>query len=324
MTAKQKSRLDEKEPNVPIGVFDSGSGGLTVLHALRAALPHQKFIYLGDHNRAPYGPKSGSEVYEFTRQGVDFLFDRGCKLVILACNTASAIALRKLQQEWLPNRAPDNRILGVLVPMVETITDRPWIKWEQHRQQNLRGTVGIFATEATVKSKTYLVEIGKRAPLLDVLQQACPELVPALESKKDTATIDTLVERYVSQLVDQSNKIPNWIMLGCTHYPLLKNAFEKAAQKIIGNIMGQSVPILCQPSICADSLKDYLSRHSHLIASDVQIPCQIPSQIPSGQQNILHFTSGCPDHVRETTKIFQSDGFISQEIEENWTKAILD
>ncbi len=315
MTSNQKSRLDGIQLNAPIGVFDSGSGGLTVLHALRASLPDQNFIYLGDHNRAPYGPKSGPEVYEMTRQGVDFLFNQGCKLAILACNTASAIALRKLQQEWLPKRAPNNRILGVLVPMVETITDRPWIKWEQHPQQNLQGTVGIFATEATVKSKTYLVEIGKRAPMLDVIQQSCPDLVPALESKKDAAIMDALVEGYVSQLVEENNKIPNWIMLGCTHYPLLKNAFEKAAHKIIGNIMGQRVPILCQPSVCADSLKDYVLRHPHLIAPD--------NRASNEQQNVQHFTSGCPDHVQETTRIFQPENNRSQSSEESWLKAIL-
>ena len=279
----------------PIGVFDSGSGGLTVLHALEAALPTHDFLYFGDHQRAPYGDKAGPDVYEMTRQAVQFLFDQGCNLVILACNTASAIALRKLQQEWLPCYAPNKRILGVLVPMVETITDRPWIRWEQHPQQYLQGTVGIFATEATVKSKTYLVEIGKRAPQLDVIQQACPELVPALEAKKGSSTTDLLVEGYVSQLVKENNKVPNWIMLGCTHYPLLRNAFEKAASKVIGNIMGQGVPILCQPSICADSLKDYLTRHPGLI---------VPP--PEQRGTTRYFTSGCTEHVEKTTAIFNS------------------
>ncbi len=300
----------------PIGVFDSGSGGLTVLQALRVALPEQNFIYFGDHLRAPYGPKSGPEVYEMTKQGVDFLFKQGCKLVILACNTASAIALRKLQQEWLPEHAPDNRILGVLVPMVETITDRPWIKWEQHPQQNLRGTVAIFATEATVKSKTYLVEIGKRAPQLDVIQLACPELVPALESKKDATVIDALVEGYVRQLVEKNGKIPNWIMLGCTHYPLLKSAFEKASGKVVGKIMGQNVPILCQPSVCADSLKDYLLRHPHLITAQ--------HHSVNKQQPLTCYTSGCPDHVSATTDIFLATASEIPEENYGWNKIILD
>ncbi|MEH6631048.1 MAG: glutamate racemase [Halopseudomonas aestusnigri] len=313
MAPNQKSPFEEKRFNAPIGVFDSGSGGLTILHALRVSLPHQNFIYLGDHIRAPYGPKSGPEVYEMTRQGVEFLFSQGCKLVILACNTASAIALRKLQQEWLPKHAPDNRILGVLVPMVETITDRPWAKWEQHPQQNLQGTVGIFATEATVKSKTYLVEIGKRAPMLDVIQLACPDLVPALESKKDTATMETLVEGYVRQLVEDNNKIPNWIMLGCTHYPLLKNAFEKAANKIVGNIMGQSVPILCQPSVCADSLKDYLTRHPELITAKNKV---------NATGTIQFFTSGCPKQVGETTQVFLPQNAIGTDFEDKWKKVI--
>lgn len=291
-------KADTHRPKVssPIGVFDSGSGGLTVLRALQTALPQQDFIYFGDHQRAPYGEKAGPEVYEMTRQAVQFLFDQGCNLVILACNTASAIALRKLQQEWLPLYAPEKRILGVLVPMVETITDRPWIKWEQHPQQYLKGTVGIFATEATVKSKTYLVEIGKRAPQLDVIQLACPALVPALEVKKDMATTDALVEGYVGQLVEENNKVPNWIMLGCTHYPLLKKAFEKAAAKIIGNIMGQGVPILCQPSICADSLIDYLKRHPELV-----------QETPEPMGRTKYFTSGCPDYVEKTTAIFNPD-----------------
>ncbi|WP_082130597.1 glutamate racemase [Kiloniella spongiae] len=295
----QKS--DKSQPNQsstsnqsnPIGVFDSGSGGLTVLHALQATLPTHDFLYFGDHQHAPYGEKTGPEVYEMTRQAVQFLFDQGCNLVILACNTASAIALRKLQQEWLPSYAPGKRILGVLVPMVETITDRPWIKWEQHPQQYLQGTVGIFATKATVRSKTFLVEIKKRAPQLDVIQQACPDLVPALEAKKDTATTDSLVEGYVRQLVEKNNKVPNWIMLGCTHYPLLKDAFEKAAAKIIGNIMGQGVPILCQPSICADSLKDYLKRHPELTTETTR-----------SQGKTTYFTSGNSAHVESATDIF--------------------
>ncbi len=296
--SSQSSISDQSgRPNhaAPIGVFDSGSGGLTVLQALQTALPAHDFLYFGDHKRAPYGEKTGPEVYEMTRQAVQFLFDQGCNLVILACNTASAIALRKLQQEWLPSYAPDKRILGVLVPMVETITDRPWIKWEQHPQQYLQGTVGIFATEATVRSKTFLVEIGKRAPQLDVIQQACPGLVPALEAKMDTATTDALVEGYVSQLVEENNKVPNWIMLGCTHYPLLKDAFAKASAKIIGNIMGQGVPILCQPSICADSLKDYLKRHPELI-----------NGTQKQQGKTTYFTSGNPEYVKKTTAIFRS------------------
>ncbi|WP_085899784.1 glutamate racemase [Kiloniella majae] len=308
------SRPDQSDtPNqsYPIGVFDSGSGGLTVLHALQVAFPTNDFIYFGDHQRAPYGEKTGPEVYEMTRQAVQFLFDQGCNLVVLACNTASAIALRKLQQEWLPSYAPDKRILGVLVPMVETITDRPWIKWEQHPQQYLQGTVGIFATEATVKSKTYLVEIGKRAPQLDVIQQACPELVPALEAKKGTAITDALVEDYVNQLVEKNNKIPNWIMLGCTHYPLLKNAFEKAAAKIIGNIMGQGVPILCQPSICADSLKDYLKRHPELVTDATK-----------QQGETAYFTSGDPDYVEKTTAIFRSHTPSGNNNQALWIKAL--
>ncbi|WP_120497119.1 glutamate racemase [Kiloniella sp. EL199] len=294
-----------------IGVFDSGSGGLTILQALQTTLPMHDFLYFGDHQRAPYGEKTGPEVYEMTRQAVRFLFDQGCNLVILACNTASAIALRKLQQEWLPSYAPNKRILGVLVPMVETITDRPWIKWEQHPQQYLQGTVGIFATEATVKSKTYLVEIGKRAPQLNVIQQACPELVPALETKIDSAITDALVEDYVSQLVEENNKIPNWIMLGCTHYPLLKKAFEKAADKIIGNIMGQGVPILCQPSICADSLADYLKRHPKLT-----------NKTTKQQGKTQYFTSGDPEYVKKTTAIFRSQTSAATNHEAQWIKAL--
>ncbi|WP_020592805.1 glutamate racemase [Kiloniella laminariae] len=283
---------DNSNNYAPIGVFDSGSGGLTVLQALRSTLPERDFIYLGDHARAPYGPKSGPEIYEMTRQGVDFLFSKGCRLVILACNTASAIALRKLQQEWLPTRAPDNRILGVLVPMVEAITVRPWIRWEQHPQQNLEGTVAIFATEATVRSGTYVVEINKRAPRLRIVQQACPALVPAIESRESSDVLRNHVTDYVSSLLEQSPELPSWIMLGCTHYPLLKDYFAQA----VTELTGKQTPLLCQASISADSLGDYLRRHSHLAS------LRSTTAFQTGQGQL--FTSGNSDLIAEATGVF--------------------
>ncbi|MCZ4279491.1 aspartate/glutamate racemase family protein [Kiloniella laminariae] len=298
----------------PIGVFDSGSGGLTVLQALRSSLPERDFIYLGDHARAPYGPKSGPEIYDMTREGVDFLFNQGCRLVILACNTASAIALRKLQQEWLPSRAPDNRILGVLVPMVEAITDRPWIRWEQHPQQDLEGTVAIFATEATVRSQTYVVEINKRAPRLKIVQQACPALVPAIEGREGPEALRNLVTGYVSQLLEQSPELPSWIMLGCTHYPLLKELFDDAAK----GLTGKQIPLLCQASISADSLGDYLHRHSHL--ASLQHSIKPEDNHPAAR---LLYTTGDPKVIATATEVFLPVSATENGQQENWQQALL-
>lgn len=235
-----------------IGVFDSGSGGLTVLHALRQAFPDQDFIYLGDHARAPYGHRSNQRIIKYTGQACDFLMQKGCDLVVLACNTAAAIAGRTLQQNWLPGHYPDNRILGVLVPMVEAVTGVPWHQ-ETPGADAPKHHVGLFATKKTVESGSYQREVLKRAPDIQLTQHACPGLVDAIEGGAGDRPLSGLINGFVDEMKDMAGGVPDAIVLGCTHFPLVENYFRAA--------LGPNVPVYSQPEIVAESLNDYMTRH---------------------------------------------------------------
>jgi len=229
----------------PIGVFDSGYGGLTVLKGLVNTLPQYDYLYLGDNARAPYGSRSFETVYGYTLECVKALFDQGCELVILACNTASAKALRTIQQKDLPLIAPNKRVLGVIRPTTELLGNFTKTK-----------EVGIFATSGTVTSQSYVIEIEKFFPDIKVFQEACPMWVPLIENNElDGVGANYFVEKHVQQLFQQSQNIDT-IVLGCTHYPLLKSLIEKHLPK--------NVQILTQGSIVANGLKDYLIRHPEL------------------------------------------------------------
>jgi glutamate racemase len=238
-----------------IGVFDSGHGGLTVLQALERHLPRQQFVYLGDHGHAPYGNRAPDDIYRLTLDAIESLFRLGCPLVVMACNTAAATGLRRLQQTWLPERYPNKRVLGVLVPMVEAITGVPWmadIRTGQRRGR--KRTVAIFGTRHTVTSGAYLLEIGKRAPEITVVQQACPVLVELIERGAPAPIVARAVRRYTGLLMRQLNGVaPDAVILGCTHYPLIADLF--AAH------LPQGVEVLSQPDITARSLAAYLVRH---------------------------------------------------------------
>jgi glutamate racemase len=241
-----------------IGVFDSGHGGLTILEALQQRLPRQGFIYLGDHANAPYGQRSPEEIFALTRRGVATLFGLGCTLVILACNTAAAIALRRLQQEWLPRHFPHHRCLGVLVPMIEEIAHNPWhalasqSDWERQPE-----TLGVFATRATVASGAYIHEVAKRAPRLRVFQQACPDLAGMIEAGAEDAVLAPLITSYVGELQAQLGEaLPDSVVLGCTHYPLVEHLFAQA--------LPANTRIVSQPLRTADSLTAYLFRHPEM------------------------------------------------------------
>ncbi|MCP1383133.1 glutamate racemase [Runella salmonicolor] len=231
----------------PIGVFDSGYGGLTILRELVKQLPQYDYLYLGDNARAPYGTRSFDTVYHYTLECVKHLFSKGCHLVILACNTASAKALRNIQQLDLPHIAPDRRVLGVIRPTTEvigTFTDT------QH--------IGIFATAGTVLSESYLVEIKKFFPDIHVVQEACPMWVPLIENGEfDSDGADYFVKKHVEHLLAQSPDI-DAVLLGCTHYPLLI--------KKIRQFLPASIRIINQAEIVAHSLTDYLQRHPELEA----------------------------------------------------------
>lgn len=229
----------------PIGIFDSGYGGLTIYREIEELLPQYDYLYLGDNARTPYGTRSFDVVYEFTRQCVKHLFAQGCHLVILACNTASAKALRSIQQVDLPVIDPTRRVLGIIRPTVETIGD---VTVSRH--------VGILATEGTIKSHSYPLEIQKLYPDIVVNGEACPMWVPLVENcEHNSRGADYFVKRHVDNLLSRDPQIDT-IILGCTHYPML---IEKIRQ-----FVPAGVRILTQGAAVAASLKDYLARHPEM------------------------------------------------------------
>lgn len=231
----------------PIGVFDSGYGGLTILDKIREVLPEYDYIYLGDNARAPYGTRSFEVVYEFTRQAVSKLFDMGCHLVILACNTASAKALRSIQMNDLPNIDPARRVLGVIRPTVECIGN---ITQNQH--------IGILATAGTVKSKSYPLEIHKLFPDIRVSGVACPMWVSLVENNESqNEGTDYFIRKYIDQLLTKDPQIDT-VILGCTHFPIL---LPKIRQYI-----PEHISVISQGEYVAQSLKDYLRRHPEMDA----------------------------------------------------------
>ncbi len=234
-------------PNIPgpIGVFDSGYGGLTILKEIRKELPQYDYIYLGDNARAPYGTRSFDVVYKFTLQAVEKLFSMGCHLVILACNTASAKALRNIQQKNLPLIDNERRVLGVIRPTVEILND---ITKSNH--------IGIFATSGTVLSNSYPLEIQKIAPHIQVSSEACPMWVSLVENGEiNNEGTDYFVKKHTDIIMSKDSKIDT-ILLGCTHYPLLRDKIEQFTP--------HNVKIVSQGEYVAKSLKDYLHRHPEM------------------------------------------------------------
>lgn len=231
----------------PIGVFDSGYGGLTVFKSIAALLPQYDFIYLGDNARAPYGNRSFDTVHQYTLQCMEWFFDMGCPLVIVACNTASAKALRTIQQHDLPRIAPDKRVLGVIRPTAEVIGS--------YTRTN---AVGVLGTKGTITSGSYDIEINKLFPEVTVYSHACPMWVPLVEyGEYNSRGADYFIQKYLDELL---NKAPNidTILLACTHYPLLLDKIEK--------YLPQDITIVTQGNIVANSLSDYLHRHTEIDA----------------------------------------------------------
>ena len=231
----------------PIGVFDSGYGGLTILDKIREVLPEYDYIYLGDNARAPYGTRSFEVVYEFTRQAVNKLFYMGCHLVILACNTASAKALRSIQMNDLPQIDPARRVLGVIRPTVECVGE---ISKNQH--------IGVLATAGTIKSESYTLEIHKLFPEIQVSGTACPMWVSLVENNESQDEgADYFIRKYIDQLLSKDPQIDT-VILGCTHFPIL---LPKIRQYIPDHIS-----VITQGEYVAESLKDYLKRHPEMDA----------------------------------------------------------
>lgn len=257
----------------PIGIFDSGYGGLTILHGIRQLLPEYDYLYLGDNARAPYGARSFDVVYEFTRQAVVRLFEEGCQLVILGCNTASAKALRTIQQNDLPRLDPQRRVLGIIRPTAEIIG-------------NLTKTrhVGVLATEGTIKSESYKLEIQKLYPDIQVSGVACPFWVPLVEyNEADSPGADYFVKKRIDQLMAQDADI-DAVILGCTHYPILMPKISK--------YVPSGVRIIAQGDYVADSLKTYFQRHPEKEA------------LCSKGGRVRYMTTENADKFRESAQLF--------------------
>lgn len=228
-----------------IGVFDSGYGGLTILKDIIAKLPQYDYIYLGDNARAPYGPRSYETVYHYTLQCVKWFFEQGCPLVVLACNTASAKALRTIQQNDLPKIAPDKRVLGIIRPTTEVIG--------QYTKSN---SIGILATTGTVQSLSYVIEIEKFFPDAKVSQEACPMWVPLIENNEhESHGADFFIKKNINHLLKQDSAIDT-ILLACTHYPLMLKKIQEYTPV--------DITLLTQGEIAANSLADYLHRHPEM------------------------------------------------------------
>ena len=230
-----------------VGIFDSGLGGLTVLDAAQAALPEVPFVYFGDHAHNPYGVRDADDIYQLTCAACARLFEAGCDLVVLACNTASAAALRRMQENWVPR---DKRVLGVFVPMIEALTERNWGDNSPPREVAVKH-VALFATPATVSTRAFQRELAFRAVGVDVEAQACGGVVDAIE-EGDLILAEALVRSHVEAL-KRKMPHPQAAVLGCTHYPLMKDIFQEA--------LGEGVEVYSQPELVAASLSDYLERH---------------------------------------------------------------
>ncbi|CAN1723237.1 Glutamate racemase [Hyphomicrobium sp. 1Nfss2.1] len=246
-----------------IGVFDSGLGGLTVLRALVDRFPDKSFLYLGDHANVPYGNRPSDEVIDLTRASTEALFSQGCKLVLLGCNTATAVAARHLQQNWLPqSKWRGHNVLGIVAPTVEAATQTPWaVSAPQYPQKYNTDVVGVFGTTRTIASGVYPEEIRKRCPRVTVVQQVCAGLAGAIEHEAPEAELERLVVEGVEGLLAQTNGLPpHRAILGCTHFPLVEHLFRRHLPPF--------TRILSQPEVVADSLEDYLARHAHYTAGD--------------------------------------------------------
>ncbi|WP_368183686.1 glutamate racemase [Aestuariibius sp. HNIBRBA575] len=251
-----------------VGIFDSGLGGLTVLDAVQKRLPDVPFVYYGDNAHAPYGVRDADDVYNLTTKAVERLWEEGCDLVILACNTASAAALRRMQENWIPT---DKRVLGVFVPLIEALTERQWGDNSPPREVTTKH-VALFATPATVSSRAFQRELSYRAIGVDVEAQSCGGVVDAIEDG-DLILAEALVKSHVDAL-KRKMPHPDAAILGCTHYPLMAQEFQTA--------LGEDVKVFSQANLVAESLADYLDRR--------------PAMLGTGTESAF-LTSGDPDAV---------------------------
>ncbi|MCC8175410.1 MAG: glutamate racemase [Bacteroidales bacterium] len=269
-------------PSAPIGVFDSGYGGLTVLKEIMRVMPEQEYLYLGDNARAPYGTRSFDIVYRFTLDAVKYLFEQGCRLVVLACNTASAKALRNIQMLDLPKIDPERRVLGVIRPTVEKLP-----------QLTRNGHIGVLGTPGTIQSQSYDLEIQKFFPQYTVTGHGCPMWVPLVENREaDTPGADYFVEQEIRRLMRKDPEIDT-IILGCTHYPLL---IDKIRQYV-----PEGVRVVPQGEIVAESLKEYLQRH--------------PGLTENGPSKVTYLTTESAERFGDMASLFLGKPVKAQRVE---------
>lgn len=274
-----------------IGVFDSGLGGLTVLRKLADRFPDFSFSYLGDHANVPYGNRPSEMIVEYTRRGVEALFERGALLVLLGCNTATAVAARRLQQSWLPHSGwSGHNILGIVAPTVEAATQTPWaVTTPQYPQKFNSDVIAVFGTTRTMTSGVYREEIRKRCPRVEVLQQICAHLAGAIEDEASKDELSGLVEEGVAGLLKQTRGLsPDRAILGCTHFPLVMDLFREH--------LPSSTRILSQPDIVADSLEDYLTRRPHYLQGCTPQP-----------RSLVMLTTGDANEISNRARIFWPD-----------------
>ena len=275
--------LQDNSIKQPIGIFDSGFGGLTILKEITNLLPHYDYLYLGDNARAPYGSRSFESVYEYTLQCVEYLFKQNCSLVILACNTASAKALRNIQQKNLPIIAPNKRVLGVIRPTTEIVGN-----------YTKTGHIGILATTGTVSSESYLVEIEKFFPNLKVYQEACTMWVPLIENNEiNNNGANYFIKKHCDNLM-QKQPLIDTIILGCTHYPIIINKIKEYIPK--------NINVLMQGPIVANGLKNYLYRHP-----EIEINC-------SKNATVQFLTTDWPQTFNKAASIFYNQEVMAKRI----------
>ena len=275
-----------------IGVFDSGVGGLSVHRALVQRLPQADFTYLADQANAPYGVRTGEDIVELTNAGCIRLFERGASLVVLACNTASAIALRRLQQTWLPGYRKEIgrpvNILGIIVPTIEKATGLPWEHEAERRGEMVQALdiLGVFATQATVRSRVYEIEIDKRKQDLAVFSEACPELVPLIEGDASVVEIAKAVEGHVQALKTRIGRHPDRVVLGCTHYEIIADIFRAA--------LPAGTPLIQQPAATAEGLALYLERHPEYDVGTGGARTFLTTGAPGPQNGLVQSFWGAP------------------------------
>ena len=275
-----------------IGVFDSGVGGLSVHHRLVERFPRADFVYLADQANTPYGGRPGEEIVDLTRAGCERLFAEGCDLIVLACNTASGVALRRLQQTWLPGfrkaRGRAANVLGIIVPTIEAATGLPWEHEAERRGDKVEklDVLAVFATPATVASRVYEIEIDKRRQDVAVFSEACPQIAPMIEAGAGRADLTPVVEGHVAAVTKRIGRPPDRAILGCTHYEIVADQFREA--------LPTGTPLIHQPRATADALAAYLERHPEYAVGDGGARRFLTTGRPGAQSALVETFWGAP------------------------------